>query len=463
MHAEPRFPYLLKSFFLTAATAVLSLSLISCAGSPRVASLTAERPKEQPFRSELKKEISSLNIAVALSGAELSDLANRSVGKELYRGSTKTQGVSAAVLKNGLITVSAADNSLYLSVPISMSLSYSMFQTPAFATTLKFKLIPKVTPDWKVIVEAYYMGLSESMAQEVKIGPIAIKPRSIVDGITNPLQRSLSELISNKLNEKFALKSQVAKVWTAAHKPVLVDKGYNAWLRMTPQELLLYPLYAQNNQLKLSVGLKSYTEVVVGPEPQARAAAPLPNLKLVSGMDNSFRIALNTELFYKDVLAIASPLLLNKELGNDGKSVILKDLDLYGNGERLMVKVETAGSVEGVFYLTCKPVFDPRTNLFSVQDLEFEMQSRSLLLTSADWFLHGTIKKKIQEKLNMDLTQQLEKGRELAGKAIARVKLADNLYLAGTVKTLKLNDVLVQRDKLAIQIYTEGETAILFH
>jgi hypothetical protein len=463
MYAAPRIPYLLKSFFLTAATAALSLSLISCAGTPRVASLMAERPKEQPFRSELKKEISSLNIAVALSAAELSDLANRSVGKELYRGSTKTQGVSAAVLKNGLITVSAADNSLYLSVPISMSLSYAMFQTPAFATTLKFKLIPKVTADWKVIVEAYYTGLSESMAQEVKIGPIAIKPRSIVDGITNPLQRSLSELISNKLNEKFALKSQVAKVWNAAHKPVLVDKGYNAWLRITPQELLLYPLYAQNNQLKLSVGLKSYTEVVVGPEPQARAAAPLPNLKLVTGMDNSFRIALNTELFYKDVLTIASPLLLNKELGTDGKSVILKDLDLYGNGDRLMVKVETAGSVEGVFYLTCKPVFDTRTNVFSVQDLEFEMQSRSLLLTSADWFLHGTIKKKIQEKLNMDLTQQLEKGRELAGKAIARVKLSDNLYLAGTVKSLKLNDVMVQRDKLAIQIYTEGETAILFH
>ncbi len=445
------------------ATAALALTLVSCAGTPRVSSLLAERPRDVGCRTELKSELSSINVAISASAGELSDMLNRLIGKELYKGATKTSGVSASILRNGPIVVRAADNFLYLSIPISMRLSYGIFESPAAATTLKFKLSPKITPDWKLNVEVYYTGLSESLVQEMGIGPISIKPRSIVDGITNPVQRTLSELIGAKLNEKFPLKAQLAKVWNSAYKPILLDKKYNAWLKLTPRELLLYPLSAQNNQLKLSVGLRSFAELVVGPEPLPSKVAPLPNLTLVGAPDNSFRIALNTDLFYKDILAIASPLLLGKELGSDGKSVVLKELELYGNGERLVVRVVTTGSLEGVFYLACKPVFNPLTNVFSVEDLDFDMQSKSILLQSADWFLHGTIRNAIKEKLNMDLSPRLAQAREMAGKAVARVSLADNVFLAGNVKSLKLNDVMVQKDKISIQVYTEGESAILFH
>lgn len=446
------------------AMAMLALSLISCASvNTGVNHLTAERPKDEAFRKELKKELSSLNIAVEASASELGDTLNRIIKRELYKGSTKTRGLTADVLRNGPIVVSAADNYLYLTIPTTISLSYGIFETPAIAARLKFKLNAKVTPDWKIKVDVYYTGLSDLLTEEVGIGPLSVKPRNIVDGITLPVQRTLSDLVERKINEKFPLKARAAKVWNAAGKPILLDKNYNAWLKITPREVLIYPLYAGNNQVKLSVGLKSYAELVVGPEPPARAPVPLPNLKLVSGTDRTFRVALNTDLFYRDILDIASPLLLNKELGKDGKSVILKDLDLYGNGDRLMIKVETTGSLDGIFYLTCRPVFNPQTNVFSVEDVDFDMQTRSLLLKSADWFLHGTIRNSIREKLNMDLTQRLAKAREMAGKAMARVSLTENVFLSGNVKTMKLNDVMVQGDKISIQVYTEGDAAVVFH
>lgn len=455
---------LLRKSLALMGIATLALGLTSCASvSSGAKAVTAERPKDVACRTELKKELSSLNVAGGASAGELGDTLNRIIAKELYKGSTKTKGLTADVLRNGPIVVSAADNYLYLTIPISMSLSYGIFETPALATKLKFKMNAKVTPDWKVHAEVYYTGLSDPLAEEAGIGPISIKPRSIVEGITQPVQRTLSELIGRKLSEKFPLKAQVAKVWNAAQKPIVLDKKYNAWLIMTPREVLLYPLYAHNNQVSLSVGLKSFAEVVVGPEPPARTPVPLPDLKLLTGTDRTFRVALNTDLFYRDILNIASPLLLNKEFGSDGKSVILKDLDLYGSGDKLMLKVETTGTLEGIFYLTGKPAFDPQTNMFSVEDVDFDMRSRSLLLQSADWFLHGTIRSAIREKLNIDLTQRLAQVREMAGKAMARVNLAENIFLNGSIKTIKLNDVMVQRDKISIQIYTEGETGIVFH
>jgi hypothetical protein len=444
--------------------AALIPTLFACASvTPRSGQLMATPPSEKTLRTELKKELSSLNVSIEATAQEIAENMNRMTPKELYKGSTKTKGLTADILRNGQITVNTADNYIHLAIPISMSLSYGMFETPAIAAKLKFKVSAKVTPDWKIKADIHYTGLSDPLVDEIKVGLITIKPRSIVEGATQPVQKILSDLISSKLNEKFPLKAQVAKVWTAAQKPVLLNKNYNAWLRIVPKEVLLYPLYAQNNQVRISVGLTSYADLIIGPEPPTGKTVPLPALKHATGSEKSFRILLHTDLFYRDILNIASPLLLNKELGNGGKSVILKDMDLYGNGDRLIIKVETTGSLDGIIYLTCKPVFNPQTNVFSVEDVDFDLQTRSLLMQSADWLLHSTIRSSIQEKLNLNLSQRLAQVRDMASKSLTRAKMAENVYLVGSVNSLQLNEVMVQKDKLSIQVFTEGETAIVFH
>jgi hypothetical protein len=440
--------------------AAAALCLTACSGVKP--SLTAERPGEVAFRNTLKKEISSLNVPIEASSDDISKILNKTVRKELYKGSTKIAGLSTDIVRNGPIAVSAADNFIFFTVPVSLSMKYGFFTSPALAVKLKFKANARVTPDWKLATEVYYLGLSDLFAEEIGIGPLSLKPRSIVDGVTQPLQQLLSEAVTRNINEILPLKSQIAQVWSAAQKPVLVDKEYSAWLKLTPREVTLFPLQAQNNRVKLSVGINSFAELVVGPEPAAQPVTPLPSLKLVTSFDKNFRVALNADLYYKDIVNIASPLLLNKEFSSDGRTVILKSLDLYGNGEKFVIRVETRGALDGTFYLTGKPHFDTRTNVFSVEDVDFDMQTQSLLLNSADWFLHGTIRGKIQEQLNMDLTKRLEQSREMAGKAIAQRQLVDHVIMKGNIKGLTFSDVLVQKEKVSIQVYTEGESAIVF-
>jgi hypothetical protein len=343
-----------------------------------------------------------------------------------------------------------------------VSLGYGSFRTPAIPAKLKFKLNVRITPKWKLSAEIYYMGVSDLLAEEAGIGPMSIKLRKIIEGITDPLQRVISDLISRKINERYSLKEQIARAWNAVQKPVLLDKKYHAWLKITPKEVTLYPLYTVNSRAMLSLGLTSFAELVVGPEPAASVPVPVPDLKPAVNGDKNFRIALNTDLPYGDILHIASPLLLNKELGSDGKSLILKDLDIYGEADKLIVKAKTEGSLDGTIYLTCKPRFDPRTNIFSVDDVDYDMQTRNLLLKTADWFLHSRFRSVISEKINMDLTQRLEKTREAAQKAIQQVKLADHIFLRGRVNAVKLRDVIVQKEKILLQLYAEGETAVVF-
>jgi len=437
---------------------LLAVTLCSCAGGK---ALTAERPRDEAFRTALKKETSTLNIPLEITTDELARVLNQTIRRELYKGSTRTKGMTADVVRNGPIVVSAADDFLYVTLPISMSLSYGMFEIPAISVKLKFKATAGATPDWRLKTEIYYQGLSDLLAEEVGIGPLSFKPRSIVEGFTQPVQKVVSDLIAQKINELIPLKPLVAKVWERAQKPVLLDRNYNAWLKLTPREVMMYPLYARNNRVKLSVGMSTYAELVVGPEPAARPSLPLPNLTLVNSFDKTFRIALNADLFYKDLRAIAAPQLLDKRFDSDGKSIVIKDFDLYGNGDKLVIKLQTQGALDGVFYLTARPVFNLQTNIFSVEDVDFDMQTQDLLLRSADWFLHGSIRGMIQEKLNMNLTRQLDQSRQMAGKALARIQLLEHVFVKCYIKNLKFNDVIVQQDRISIQVYTEGESALI--
>ena len=423
---------------------------------------TAEKPKVESFRTALNKETSTINIPIEMSTAELAKILNVSVPKELYKGSTKTKGISAYILRSGSIDIRAADNFIYITLPVTMSLSYGMFETQPLSMKLKFRVTASVTPDWRINTDIFYLGVSDLLAENVGVGPISFNPRSLVDGITQPVQKAVSGLIAQKINEQLPLKTQVSKVWERAQTPILLDKTYKTWLKLTPQEVMLFPLNAQNNRVKLSIGISTFAEVVVGPEPSAQARRPLPNLKLVNTFDKTFRIALNADIFYKDLRDIAVPLLLNKKFDSDGKSITVKEFDLSGNGDKLVVKLETQGALDGIVYLTAKPVFNAQTNVFSVEDVDFDLQSQSLLLKTAAWFLHGTIRGIIQEKLNMNLTEQLEKSRQTAAKALSRLQLTDRVFLKSDIHNLKLKDVLVQQDKISIQVYTEGESAILF-
>lgn len=77
------------SLYFMVSLSLLAITLCSCAG---VAPLTAERPRDEAFRTVLKKEISTLNIPIEASTDDLARVLNQTVGKELYKGSTKTRG-----------------------------------------------------------------------------------------------------------------------------------------------------------------------------------------------------------------------------------------------------------------------------------------------------------------------------------------------------------------------------------
>jgi len=401
---------------------------------------------------------SSINLRVEASAADLAAIINQSLPKELYKGKGGL-GTSVTVLRTGPVVVTSSDNYVYLTLPVQLTFSYAMYESYPLRTGLKFKAKVNVSPDWRLKTELYYTGLSDNLAETFKVGPLSLKPKTLVDSITQPVQGLLAPIIDNKVNDSVQLRAKVAKLWQLAFSPILVSREFSAWLKLNPERVVLTPVSATNNQILLSIGVITGAEITVGPKPVAAPVKALPPVQQLSTFDKSFNIQLATDVFFADLESALNPVLLGKTFGDD-KKITIKGLGLKGEAGRLVVVLTTTGDFDGQLTLIAKPVYDPLNNSLTFEDVDFDTKNAGWLITTGSWLFSSTIKGTIKSKLNASVVEQLEKARLKASSALSSVAIAEHVKLTGAVKSLSLGEAIVLTDRLSVHVVAQGESSV---
>ena len=136
------------------------------------------------------------------------------------------------MLRTGPVSITANDNFIYLTLPVQLTIGYGFYESYPLRAGLKFKARVDVTPDWRLKTELYYTGLSDNLADTLKLGPLSLKPKSMVEGITQPVQRLLAPIIDNKVNDAVQLRAKVAPLWQNAFNPSMINKEFSTWLKI---------------------------------------------------------------------------------------------------------------------------------------------------------------------------------------------------------------------------------------
>jgi len=402
---------------------------------------------------------SSINLSVVTSAADLATILNQVLPKELYKGQG-VMGTTVAVLRTGPLLVAAKDNFIFFRLPIQMTSQYAGYESVPLRAELKFKASAYVTKDWRIKTELYYTGLSDNFADTFDLGPISLKPRSMVEGIVQPVQRLLAPYIDDKINEAVQLRAKVTPLWNNAFSPVLVNKEFSTWLRLTPERIYMTPLAATNNQIRLAIGLITGAELTVGPKPAAIPARALPPVQIYSTFDKNFHIRLVADIFYADLVTALTPVLIDKTFGDD-KQITVRSFSLKGAGDRLVVVLTVTGDFNGEITVLAKPVYHPENNSLTFENVDFDTRNAGWLISTGSWLFHSTIRNTIKTKLDAAVVDQLEQARLKACAALSSVRLADHVQLTGMVKSLSLGEATVLQDRLSLQVIAQGESSVV--
>lgn len=410
------------------------------------------------FNADAAIPPSTINLSIEATAADLAAIINKSLPKDLYKGQGG-MGTSVNVLRTGPVAVATADNFIYITLPIQLTFSNALYESFPLRASLRFRVKANVSQDWKITTELYYSGLADNLVDTLKLGPITMKPKNLIENISQPLQKLLTPIIDAKINESVQLKAKIYPLWQNAFTPLLVSKEFNAWLRLTPQKIVMSPLLAANNGLLLSIGLITGAEVSVGSKPAAATARQLPPLQQISSFDKSFHIQLAADIFFTDFVTALKPVLVDKSFGEE-KKITIKNFHLKGEDGRLVVILTTSGSFEGELKLFARPVYNPQQNNLTFADVDFDTKNAGWLISTGSWLFSSTIRETIRSKLDAAVVDQLEKVRSKGSAALSSVQLAEHVRLSGTISSLTLGEATVTQDRLSMQIVARGESSV---
>ncbi|MBN1971697.1 MAG: DUF4403 family protein [Candidatus Delongbacteria bacterium] len=438
----------------------LILSLLFFVFSCTSTKIIPKKPEKIYYKRKLEKIISETNLNLSTSNQKLAMLLDSIIPEVIYDGKDSFLGLSAQLSKNGDIKIDSDNNFVNISIPANLKIKYFSISSPSIPLDLAFRMKIDISEDWTMNTKIFYTGIYNVLFEEIKLGFIKIRPRDTVKKIIAPFQVMLSEKINKEFNKSFDLKSQIEILWDELHKPVAIDTTYNIWLQITPLELKYYPVILRNDSIDIGLGLRSYADLTAGPKPQKLNPAPLPKLTIESNRTDEFALCIQMNLYYNDLKNIASKTILNREIENNGHKIEIVDLDFYGSKDDIVVKIGMIHDLEGIIYFTGTPVFDKKKNIFSIENIDFDLNSVSVLLRSADWLLHGTIRKTIEEELRFDLNDEIEKLKVLAQESISNLDFGNGLQMYGEIDAIKFDNFHIDSDRITLYVYARGHTGL---
>lgn len=427
--------------------------------------------------SALLRPLSVIHVPVNISVADVERQINNEVKGLLYEDSSLTNNGNdnflVKVWKRENVTIEAVNNLFNITVPLKIwakggitfnqyGIKLSEFRETEFALNARFVTRITANSQWQVRTQTSSNGFDWVTKPKLQLGPVEISLDSFLGDIIDRQQDRIAKELDEQVQGKLDVKKYVQQAWRTVQQPILLSEAYNTWLRLSPTEVLMTPLSGNGKQIKAQIGIKGYTETIVGNKPDVTINNTLPPLQMVSNVPDSVTIGLSSAISHEYATKIASDQFLNKTFTfNDGKyQVTVKSIDLYGSGGNLVIQAGLTGSINGTVYLKGKPAYNPATQSLELQNLDYDLDTKNKLIKTANWLAKGKLLRSMQDAFKIPIGKQLTQARQLIGQNITNKSLAKGITLNGTLSDLAPADVYITPTSIVAVVLATGSVDV---
>jgi hypothetical protein len=424
-----------------------------------------------------KQQLSVVHIPVEIPMAEVERQINSQLKTLLYEDNDPNDNggdnLMLKVWKKEGLKIDALGDIFHITMPLKVW-ARAGYKTELFGFQvqdaretdfeLNVKFATKVTMgnDWRIHTLTSSNGFDWVNKPVLRIGPIEIPLASIVGDIIDQQQERLAKMVDSQVQDKVDLKPFVQQAWTWMQNPVLISKEYDTWLKIVPTEILMTPLVGQGDRTRASIGIKAYTQTVVGQKPAVVPNTAIPNLTLVSQVPDDFQLGLSGEVSHQHATRLIAKEFVGKkyDFKNGKYQVEVTAIDLYGSGDNLVIKAGLKGSVNGDIYLKGKPYYDPATQTLTLQHLDYDLDTKDKLVKTANWLMQGKFTRVMQEAFRIPLGTQIAEARKVIQAGLTNNHVAKGITLNGQLDDLRPEHVYLTPHSIVAVVLAKGRVDV---
>ena len=407
--------------------------------------------------------VSTVNIPVRLNAAEIERLLNNKLNGVIYEDKNlEDDGLMMTAIKSQNINIRLDGLQMTYKVPLKLWVFKKIFGNRGIEAegelALSFRTTININPDWSVVPVTELIGYDwiKNMAVKTGLGNIDVKyiANIIIDRSINMLTSSIDQQLRNQ----FQIKSNLEEAWRLMQQPISMSSSYGTWwVKLTPQTISMTPFRTTGDIIESTISVTSYAEIAAGEQqPNFYPNTNLPAFQLGSAAVNDFAVNLVTDISIKEAESMAKSFALNQKFYPGGKEIAVRNIELFGQNDKIVVNTSFSGSYTGSLYLIGRPIYNPQKNSIEMEDLDYDLQSKDFMLRSAKWLFDRTILKKMKEACVFPLDDNVKYFKNMMNDMLRDYKFNNNVSLKGAVNNIKVERIQVQEGNIKIYVSSNG-------
>jgi len=425
----------------------------------------AVKPMEyyNPFEEENEASMFFIDIEVDLKKME--EGLNKNIPDTLFNSHVNEGGVDVKAFKSGNIKVNIDQKAIDFRIPLKLNITKNLGIGNVSADgeiEMDFRSDYSISSDWDISTTTDLLHHNWVKRPVLKAGFIKIPVETIANAVIGRMRQQMVQTIDNEIDRNLELKSLVGKIWQEIKKPILVSPEYNTWAMLRPAEISLMPLQKFGKDT-----LKTQLQVLMSPAVnvsktggQLEYEKELPPFQWSESSNESLDMNINSFVPFEEAEAIAKTNLMGQSFGSGKNVVKVEDLDLYGQGNFLIVETKLSGAYKGEVFLKGEPKYDPVRDSVILDDLKIDLKTKNILMKGAGLIFKGKIKKKIQESLEEQINFNVSEMKTMIQQQLDSPPLPNGIDLNAQLGSLKILNVYLTPKGIQTLINFKGSALL---
>ena len=389
--------------------------------------------------------------------------------------------VAVTVSKKGKMSIRADKDKIYFSVPLhiyakgrwkwdpcKLCPSIDKTEDTSFDMVIKTESKISLTEDYKINTITsgdFEWGNTKPV---LELGPLKIGLARFVEPAMRSQMATLSKQLDKELQNYLDMRKYVADAWQLVQEPVKLDDDMNAWLTIVPKEVRVAPLQAKNGTLNTRLGITSYITVTTDGKPQLQPNKNLPKLIVDSRMADDIQIGLTANIPYAHASRLLQEQVARQTYKFDGgkSQVTVNDASIAPSGEQLVLMLDVNGKTKaglftkkivGKVYLRGTPYYDAETASIKVRDVDYDLDTKDKLLSTASWLAKNKFKDMIQAQVNIPVKGELENAKKMLQATLDKQgRVHESLLLRGNIKDIAPDNIYLTQEGIKAVVNAKG-------
>ncbi len=447
---------------------ITTLFLVSsCATVNKVEALKPVASNDSPV--VFKNKISYIAMPVEISLKEIESQLNKNLNGLIYNDSILNDDkTEMKIWKTAPIKLTEKDGNIISIIPMKIWAKFK-YGTDFMGLndtreiningTITLNSKPHLT-NWKLTTTSKLEDFEWSESPSILVAGRKVPITYIINPTLSIFKSKIAKKIDDAINETCDFKPQVLAVLDKLSTPFLTSEAYETWFKMVPLELYVTDANLSQSKLTMQMGLKCNMQTMVGQEPKNSFDASRIVLKPVSIIPENTTASVVAVSTYESASKIVTKNFQGQEFASGSRKIAVQKVDLWQKDSKMIIALSVAGSINGTIYLSGIPNYNPITKEIYFDQMDYVLNTKSVLMKSANWLMQGTILKKIQESCRYSIKGNLEEGKKNMEPYLTNYSPMKGVFINGVLNDFEFEKLELTDKAIIAFITTSGKMNI---